>query len=436
VIVRRPSGRKILRIVMVILPALLGCLLLAGCDEAYDVEMLYPPRSDWLVAEPLKDIGPPTRYDPPGAVPLDVLDNPHSDLFGPDQKLLLDSKVKSRVLDPRTLLTDQRALLVLALRDVGGRPRYPKIELSGDKFMVEEKGNRVHINTLMEKELKLDKKTLALGSELYRKQCLHCHGLSGDGRGPTGLWVNPHPRDYRQGIFKFTSSTQKNAKPRREDLKRVLMNGIEGTSMPSFTLLKPEEIEALVSYVIHLSIRGEAEFAVLKDLIHEKQEGTTESEAMIDRVRGKTEEIAKLWLEAQKTEIKPKKPPEYRTNEERLESVRRGYYLYQDTKKTPCAGCHLNYGRDAPFKYDTWGTIVKPRNFFSNMYRGGRRPIEIYWRIAGGINGADMAPFVDNTASISDEQDQQIWDLISFLQILPYPEKRQELKDKFKIVVE
>ena len=41
---------------------------------------------------------------------------------------------------------------------------------------------------------------------LYRKNCAHCHGVTGDGAGPTALFLNPYPRDYRQGKFKFTST--------------------------------------------------------------------------------------------------------------------------------------------------------------------------------------------------------------------------------------
>src|SRR5690606_32397769 len=41
---------------------------------------------------------------------------------------------------------------------------------------------------------------------LYRKHCVHCHGISGDGRGPTALFLNPYPRDYRQGVYKFKST--------------------------------------------------------------------------------------------------------------------------------------------------------------------------------------------------------------------------------------
>jgi mono/diheme cytochrome c family protein len=38
---------------------------------------------------------------------------------------------------------------------------------------------------------------------LYRQHCAHCHGVSGDGLGPTAAFLNPFPRDYRKGIFKF-----------------------------------------------------------------------------------------------------------------------------------------------------------------------------------------------------------------------------------------
>jgi hypothetical protein len=47
-------------------------------------------------------------------------------------------------------------------------------------------------------------------TELYRQQCLHCHGVEGGGDGPTAGSVEhpvlyPRPRDYRLGKFKFTA---------------------------------------------------------------------------------------------------------------------------------------------------------------------------------------------------------------------------------------
>src|SRR5262249_24774414 len=106
-------------------------------------------------------------------------------------------------------------------------------------------------------------------SVTYRAQCLHCHGMPGDGRGPSSPWVNPHPRDFRQGVFKFSSSKQEFGvrKPRRDDLLRILHNGIDGASMPAFNLLAADQVEELASYIIHLSLRGQAEYAVMRELL-------------------------------------------------------------------------------------------------------------------------------------------------------------------------
>ena len=93
---------------------------------------------------------------------------------------------------------------------------------------------------------------------LYRKHCVHCHGISGDGQGPTAAFLNPYPRDYRKGVFKF-KSTYNPQKPTDEDLRRVLINGVPGTSMPSLALLPSSEQEALVEYVKYLAMRGEVE---------------------------------------------------------------------------------------------------------------------------------------------------------------------------------
>ena len=98
---------------------------------------------------------------------------------------------------------------------------------------------------------------------LYREHCVHCHGISGDGLGPTAAFLNPYPRDYRPGVFKF-KSTERADKPTHEDLVRTLHNGIAGTSMPSFALLSAVQVDALAEYVKYLSIRGETELALMR----------------------------------------------------------------------------------------------------------------------------------------------------------------------------
>ena len=57
---------------------------------------------------------------------------------------------------------------------------------------------------------------------LYRQHCVHCHGISGDGRGPMAAFLNPYPRDFRMGTFKF-KSTPIGMKPTDDDLRRVLI---------------------------------------------------------------------------------------------------------------------------------------------------------------------------------------------------------------------
>ena len=72
------------------------------------------------------------------------------------------------------------------------------------------------------------------GYALYRKNCLHCHGVAGGGRRADRAFLFPRPRDYRPGIYKFTSTNPVNAKPTRADLRKTLLYGLHGTSMPGF----------------------------------------------------------------------------------------------------------------------------------------------------------------------------------------------------------
>jgi mono/diheme cytochrome c family protein len=98
----------------------------------------------------------------------------------------------------------------------------------------------------------------AEGRGLFQKHCVICHGVTGDGRGSTAAVQTPYPRDYRMGVFKF-KSTPRGEKPTREDLARLIRNGINGTAMKKIDELTEEDIQALVDYVIYLSMRGEHE---------------------------------------------------------------------------------------------------------------------------------------------------------------------------------
>lgn len=97
---------------------------------------------------------------------------------------------------------------------------------------------------------------------LYRQLCASCHGETGQGRGLVAASQNPYPRDFRKGLFKY-KVTSRNAKPLKSDLARTLRQGLPGTQMPKFDKLSEAQIDALVEYVVYLSIRGELERKLL-----------------------------------------------------------------------------------------------------------------------------------------------------------------------------
>jgi hypothetical protein len=58
------------------------------------------------------------------------------------------------------------------------------------------------------------------------------------------------------------------------------------------------------------------------------------------------------------------------------------------------------------------------------VYRGGRRPVDLYWRLTNGIDGAQMpaVPLLaegdpPGTKKLSQEN---LWDLINYVRSLPY----------------
>ncbi|QEH34070.1 Cytochrome c [Aquisphaera giovannonii] len=288
------------------------------------------------------------------------------------------------------------------------------------------------------------------GYGIYRRQCLHCHGVSGAGDGPTAPFLYPYPRDYRKGLFKFTS-TPNGARPSKEDLKRTVRNGLNGTSMPAFhSLLSDFEIDQVVDYVIFLSIRGETELALI-------DEGAISDETDINALSPETaaeiaDGVIRRWIADQSKVVNPT----IARTESTRESILRGRELFlgKTPEKLECSGCHglLARGDGKSFvpqdvfnqvvfggnpserqqridalspemkdlwgqKLDDWGNPLRPANLNrgkDTVYKGGRRPIDIYWRIAKGITGAQMPahyPTID---------EKKVWDLVNFVLALPF----------------
>jgi len=301
---------------------------------------------------------------------------------------------------------------------------------------------------------------------LYREHCAHCHGVTGDGMGPTAAFLNPYPRDYRPGVFKF-KSTERADKPTHADLLRILRNGIAGTSMPSFALLSDPQIDALAEYVKYLSIRGETELALMRayfELDDEAQGVLPETrEFLVDET---LVPIAEKWKAASDAQIAV---PDMPADIDMVASIAKGRELFYGDKAN-CVKCHgvTGLGDGQANDYDDWnkaiveinkeimGGLAKagetstsgmsaeeaaehrkqvawlgrfsdvidgdalrprtipPRNLRTGVYRGGRRPLDLYYRIHAGINGAPM-PAAKGTVPPED-----IWHIVNYIRSLPY----------------
>jgi mono/diheme cytochrome c family protein len=426
------------------LAAALGLgMVLVGCDRtgSYPTDLRYPERTDLLVVQ------------------RSEVDEYHPVQPGKLQDWIDQTKSRGgKVIDPRQLKAKQRRELNAALRECFGTPAQPRVLLRGHKDMPPHRDEVAAAEQCLKLLLPPAKSAEALrlfvdpkraedavgvmltelrkGGQVYRRHCLQCHGLAGDGRGSTGPWVNPFPRDYRQGLFKFISNST-DGKPSRADLKRTVVHGLDGSTMPAFGLLNEDEIEQVVSYVMHLSMRGETEYLTIKGFV----EQTNESDLVMEEVQrhlgdqSNPNNVIGKWTAAN-TYVEQAQPAgwDFEDEEKRLAAVTRGFQLMaqraagKDAPTAICLSCHIDFGRQAKFKPDDWGTLARPVNFTAGVYRGGRRPIDFYYRIKYGIPGSGMS---SHRAPVPAETEAQIWSLVAFVQAAPYPAMLPpEVRDK------
>lgn len=292
---------------------------------------------------------------------------------------------------------------------------------------------------------------------LFREHCVVCHGLAGSGAGPASQFQDPYPRDFRHGVFKW-KLTLRGAKPTKEDLHRLLVRGVPGTGMPSFSLVSQEDLEALVDYVIYLSIRGEAERRMLVGAIDELDYGEDFPEDSLrlkypsegeggDVIEEIVARIAEQWASADSRLVPIPEYPEL-AGEALQASIERGKKYFHG-QIANCVGCHgaEGNGRVQMLDFDDWtkdyttrlgltpgdreairpfrevGALrprpVRPRKLLDGVLRGGGDAADLYCRITQGIAGTPMpAVIVVEQESGVGLTPSQLWDLVHYVQSL------------------
>ncbi|QEL15374.1 c-type cytochrome [Limnoglobus roseus] len=362
---------------LAILIGVVLALVVAGWPSTdsvgYDPNLRFLLRSDPIIAKL-----PPT---------------PPNDLHGSgklDESIADLPNTGGKLLEPAKLPKADRDKLAAVLDDLFGTPAAPK--LSGDP-------------------LGLTPAKLAVGSRVYKEKCAQCHGSTGDGRGPTGLYVYPHPRDFRLAKFKYISSTV--GLTTRDDVVAMVKVGIAGNSMPSFALLPPDQLDAVVDYTLFLALRGKVESDLLSAVLGE--DGLTGPPELFAELS--LTHWAKRFADAEAKVVRPPVPPldvkDGGTDAAYDGQVRRGFAAFQTAG---CASCHRDYGRETHYLYDDWGVAVRPANLSAGTYRAGGDPLDLFRRIRCGIPPSGMPGVGEGTLS-----DAQVWDLVLFLKALPVP---------------
>lgn len=222
------------------------------------------------------------------------------------------------------------------------------------------------------------------GKSIYFRRCSVCHGLLGDGNGPAADFLDPRPRDFTLGTFKFRS-TQSGELPLDTDLFRTVSRGLPGTAMQSFDKdlikngLDEDQRWAVIAYIKTFAM----EF---------------EDEELDPVTRGKVVE-----LPASRAPFN-------------AETIARGKKIFERAK---CWECHGKLGRGdgqkAFDREDDWGFPIRIRNVTHPWkIKAGSDVEDIFMRFSTGINGTPMPSFAKAL------NDDERWDLANYIKSLQH----------------
>lgn len=245
------------------------------------------------------------------------------------------------------------------------------------------------------------------GREAYETYCIGCHGAEGDGKGEAARFLHPRPRNFINARYKF-SSTRAGRLPSDEDLRRTIVEGLKGSSMPGWDMIPARTVTALIAYIKTFSPK---------------------------------------WTERSPASSIPFVDDPYRSDDDKSEAIARGEAVYHGYAK--CWSCHPSYvdkgqlnehlvtlednPRDSyrpnihlsEGKPNAEGEMSYPPDFRRDFVRAGTGVEDLYRSIAAGITGTAMPTWIDSIDLPSEENPEEklvtradVWAMAYYVQSL------------------
>jgi cbb3-type cytochrome c oxidase subunit I/cbb3-type cytochrome c oxidase subunit II len=277
--------------------------------------------------------------------------------------------------DGQPVLNDDGKALVAYIQRLGTnigdwRETFASIRLNGGESLQTAPPNQAQL--------------VSLGKRVYQRRCIGCHGVNGDGNGPSAAFFTIKPRNFTSGVFKFHSTPGANSLPTDADLFITISHGLWGTPMPPWYDISSAERLAVIQYIKSFSPRWKTE-KVLEPI------------------------------------TVPPEPPVT------VQSINHGH----DVFNANCAVCHGSGGHGdgvlAASLVDIWGHPVRPANYtlpagVAGGVKLGHDGPHLFKTVMNGVGGTPMPAFGGNLAPAD------VWDAVHFIQSLRVDAHVQELQ--------
>jgi len=203
---------------------------------------------------------------------------------------------------------------------------------------------------------------LAKGKQIYQSNCSACHGMAGNGNGPSAIYLNPLPRDFTKGKYKFRT-TPSGSLPTDKNIHKTIRNGVMRTSMPAFEgILNDQDINDVTAYIKSLA--------------------------------------EKFSIQTPAPEIDMPSSAPKKTDA----LINDGEMMY---RLMECWNCHGPYGNaDGPTSetlIDDWENPIFVPDFAHDSFKGGNGPLDVYRTFSTGLTGTPMPGYDDDTFGFARE---------------------------------